>query len=166
LLETAFRGSKTVGFCHQRRSRPGIVGRFGETSLDVIEKVGFAIRPVCRTCIAVSHPYGPAPLAGPPALQEPREATGCIRLLRRVKNLRGNTLLRCGERARFLAPGTLPKGTALRFASLARSSMGNANGMNNGADSRVPCVKSPHTARRICPRPVLRLGPKDRRRRG
>ena len=50
--------------------------RFGETSLDVIEKVGFATRPVCRTCIAVSHPYGPAPLAGPPALQEPREATG------------------------------------------------------------------------------------------
>jgi hypothetical protein len=42
---------------------------FGETSLDVIEKVGFATRPVCRTCIAVSHPYGPAPLAGRRALQ-------------------------------------------------------------------------------------------------
>jgi len=29
-----------------------------------------------RTCIKVSHPYGPAPLAGRRALQEPREARG------------------------------------------------------------------------------------------
>src|SRR6516225_4372264 len=51
----------------------------------------------------------------------PREATGCIRLLHRVKNLRRNTLLRCGERARFLAPGTLPKGTALRLARVGQT---------------------------------------------
>jgi hypothetical protein len=54
------------------RDRPPL--SFGETSLDVIEKVGFATRPVCRTCIEVSHPYGPAPLAGGPAHQKPYSA--------------------------------------------------------------------------------------------
>jgi hypothetical protein len=54
-----------------------------------------------------------------PSASSPRTSRshGCIRPLHRVKNLRGNTLLRRGERARFLAPGTLPKGTAHRLAS-------------------------------------------------
>jgi hypothetical protein len=56
-LATARRAS-TVIF-HKLPFRQGhrFVGAkgFGETSLDVIEKVGFAIRPVCRTCIEVSH---------------------------------------------------------------------------------------------------------------
>jgi len=65
-----------------------IVDRFGETSLDVIEKAGFLVAQ-CAACIEVSHPYGPAPLAGRRALQEPRGATGVYVTLHRIKNLRG-----------------------------------------------------------------------------
>ena len=52
-----------------QRSLPRGPEGFGETSLDVIEKVGFALDQCAALASKFLTPYGPAPLAGPPALQ-------------------------------------------------------------------------------------------------
>ena len=44
-------------------------GLSGTTAIPAYFRCG-SLFPVCRTCIAVSHPYGPAPLAGRPALEK------------------------------------------------------------------------------------------------
>ena len=44
-------------------------GLSGTTAIPAYFRCGSHFQ-VCRTCIKVSHPYGPAPLAGPPALQQ------------------------------------------------------------------------------------------------
>jgi len=79
--------------------------------------MGFATRPVCRTCIAVSHPYGPAPLAGPPALQEPREATGVYVRCTGSRTCEGIHFFDVANERGSWRQGRSRKGTARRLAS-------------------------------------------------
>jgi len=51
-------------------------GLSGTTAIPAYFRCG-SLFPVCRTCIKVSHPYGPAPLAGRPAHQKPYIAGSC-----------------------------------------------------------------------------------------
>ena len=100
--------AKERGSWRQGRSRKGPPAAL-EKLPSMLLKRWVLLLDQCATCIAVSHPYGPAPLAGPPALQEPREATGVYVPCTGSRSCDGIHFFEAAKQREFLAPGTFPK---------------------------------------------------------